>query len=513
MDGRSPSDREEITLLHWLILATLTLSSTLYALSITIANIALPQLQGALGATQDQIAWTVTFNIIGTAVVTPMTGWLTERFGRRQLMLSTVLGFTISSIMCGQCTSLGELVFWRILQGAFGGPLVPLSQAIILGVFPRRMHSVATAIWGMGVVFGPIIGPTAGGYIAEALNWRWIFYIIGPFSLIAFVGSWLFIKDSEHDPNSKLDWTGFVSLSLALAALQLVLDRGNRLDWFESTDILIEASVALICFYVFIVHVLTTKNPYLNPWLMKDRNYALGVILVFLYGMLNFTPIVLFPTMLQDLRGYPESIIGLLLAVRGIGALMGNFFVVWLSKSDPRIGLVLGFLAQAGSCLYLANFDINMTTNGVAWASAIQGFGVGLSWVPLTIMMFSRIDPKYIPEGTSVLHLVRNIGSSIYISLTVTVVIRSTTTNYMDMTSWISPFNKRMEYPYITGVWDMGSLSGLASLSGEIERQAAMIGYLNAFYLLAITGFAAIPIIFFAENAMKHTRKIESKGK
>jgi MFS transporter, DHA2 family, multidrug resistance protein len=506
MSVQTSGAEEQTSIQHWLILATLTLASTLYGMSITIANIALPQLQGALGATQDQIAWTVTFNIVGTAVVTPMTGWLTRRFGRRRLMLWSVAGFAIASIMCGRATSLPELVLFRICQGAFGAPLVPLSQAIILGVFPRRLHTLATAVWGMGVVFGPVIGPTIGGYVSEAYDWRWVFYIIAPFSIVALIGSWLYIRNNDHDRSAKLDWTGFISLSISIATLQLFLDRGNRLDWFDSTEIIIEAAVGLICFYIFVVHVLTTKAPYLNPWLMGDRNYALGVILVFIYGMLNYTPIVLFPTMLQNLRGYPDSVIGLLLAVRGIGALVGNFLVVWISRYDPRIGLVLGFAAQAGSCLMLSQFDINMTTSGVAWASAIQGFGVGLAWVPLTVLMFSTIDPKYIPEGTSVLHLLRNIGSSIYISLTVTVVVRSTTSNYQGLGGQINPFNELLNFPGTMGQWDMETVRGLADLSGEIERQASMIGYLNAFYLLAITGFAGIPLILMFRNPERRAK-------
>ena len=492
-----------ISFFQWMILGTLTLTSTLYAMSITIANIALPQLQGALGATQDQIAWTVTFNIVGTAIVTPMTGWLTLRFGQRRLMLCTIFGFAISSILCGQATTLAELVIYRVFQGAFGGPLVPLSQAIILGVFPRRLHSFSTAVWGMGVVCGPIIGPTVGGYISEAYSWRWIFYIIAPFSLLAFIGSWVYVKNTVHDKLSKLDWTGFISLSIAVTALQLMLDRGNRLDWFDSREILVEAAVAIICFYIFTAHILTSRNPYLNPWLLKDRNYFLGFVLVFIYGMLNFTPIVLYPSMLQDLRGYPESIIGLLLAARGFGAFAGNFLVLVISRRDPRIGLALGFIAQAGSCWLLANFDINMTTAGVAWASAIQGFGVGLSWVPLTIVMFSNIDPKFVPEGTAVLHLLRNIGSSIYISLTITIVIRSTSTNYADFTNFINPFNEIFLYRGEMGFWNSETFFDLKNLSSEIERQSAMIGYINAFYFLAVTGFLAVPLILFVKTPKK----------
>ena len=504
MSDALDSSSRGISFFQWMILGTLTLTSTLYAMSITIANIALPQLQGALGATQDQIAWTVTFNIVGTAIVTPMTGWLTLRFGQRRLMLGTIFGFAISSILCGQATTLVELVSYRIFQGAFGGPLVPLSQAIILGVFPRRLHSFSTAVWGMGVVCGPIIGPTVGGYISEAYSWRWIFYIIAPFSLLAFIGAWLYVRNTVHDKLSKLDWTGFISLSIAVTALQLMLDRGNRLDWFDSKEIVVETAVAIICFYIFTAHILTSRNPYLNPWLLKDRNYFLGFVLVFIYGMLNFTPIVLYPSMLQDLRGYPESIIGLLLAARGFGAFAGNFLVLVISKRDPRIGLALGFVAQAGSCWLLANFDINMTTAGVAWASAIQGFGVGLSWVPLTIVMFSNIDPKFVPEGTAVLHLLRNIGSSIYISLTITIVIRSTSTNYADFTNFINPFNEIFLYRGGMGFWNSETFFDLKNLSSEIERQSAMIGYINAFYFLAVTGFLALPLILFIKTPKKN---------
>ena len=429
-----------------------------------------------------------------------MTGWLTTRFGRRRLMLWSVFGFAVASIMCGRATGLVELVIYRVCQGAFGAPLVPLSQAIILGVFPRRSHAFATAIWGMGVVFGPVIGPTVGGYLSEAYDWRWVFYIIAPFSFIALLGAWLYIRDDRRDRYSRLDWTGFITLSIAIAALQLMLDRGQQLDWFDSTEIVIEAAAALGCFYIFVVHILTAKAPYLNPWLLRDRNYTLGIILVFIYGMLNYTPLVLYPPMLQELRGYPDSIIGLLLAARGVGSLIGNFLVLWIGRHDPRIGLTLSFAAQAGSCWMLAQFDINMTTSGIAWASALQGFGVGLGWVPLTIMMFSRLDPAHIPEGTAVLHLLRNIGSSIYISLTVAMVTRFTAVNYADMSALVTPFNKVLAFPSIVGQWSTQSVEGLASLSNEVERQAAMIGYINAFYLLALTGFAAIPFICLVQR-------------
>jgi DHA2 family multidrug resistance protein len=505
MTGAAASRQTDgkIGVFPWLVLATTTLASTLYGMSITIANVALPQLQGALAATQDQIAWSVTFNIIGTAVFTPMTGWLSSRFGQRNVMLYSVSGFAIASILCGMASSLGELVAYRVAQGAFGAPLVPLSQAIVLAVFPKRLHATATAFWGMGVVFGPVIGPTAGGFLSEAYDWRWVFFIIAPFAAVALLGTWLYIRDTSRDVHIRLDWIGFLTLSIALTSLQLMLDRGHRLDWLDSPEIVIEAVVALACIYVFVVHVLTARAPYLNPRLFRDRNYRLGVVLVLVFGMLNYTPMVLYPPMLQDLRGYPDSVIGLLLAVRGIGALIGNFATIWISRRDPRIGLFLGFAAQAGSCWILAQFNVNMTTEGVAWSSFVNGLGVGFGWVPLTIVMLSGLREADLPEGTAVLHLVRNIGSSIYISVTVAVVTRSTTINYAEMSSGVSPFNELLELRSVAGLWSAQSATGLAQLSAEIERQAAMIGYINAFYLLAITGVVAFPFILLVGSRRK----------
>ncbi len=350
------------------------------------------------------------------------------------------------------------------------------------------------------------MGPTVGGYMTEALDWRWSFYVIAPFSLVALLGSWVCIHDLSRARHGRLDWIGFITLSLAIAAMQLMLDRGQRHDWFQSREIVIEAAVAALCFHIFVVHVLTTKSPYLNPTLFRDRNYAMGAVLVFLYGTLNYTPMVLYPPMLQDLRGYPESIIGLLLALRGFGALLGNVATMWLSPRWPRFALAAGFVAQSSSCWLLSGFDINLTTEGMAWASVLQGFGVGLSWVPLTIIMFSNTPPSQIPEGTAVLHLLRNISSSIYISITVALVTRSATANYGDLGAAVSPYNELLNFPGVMGLWSFGTTTGLAHLSGEIERQAAMIGYINAFFLLAITGLVALPFILLVRDVTGRRR-------
>ncbi|MEZ5591432.1 MAG: DHA2 family efflux MFS transporter permease subunit [Gammaproteobacteria bacterium] len=399
----SPADTSPLQ--RALILITVTLVTLLYAMTVTIANVALPQMQGALAATQDQIAWVVTFNIVATAVVTPLAGWLATRYGRRRLMLWAVLGFALSSLLCGLAGSLETLVLYRVMQGAFGAPLVPVSQAIVLDTYPKHQHGAATAVFGMGVIIGPILGPTLGGYLSEAFNWRWVFFMIVPVALLAWLGVLIFIR--KRDPNAtdnqqqaRLDWTGFISLAIAVATFQLILDRGQRNDWLESNEIVLYAVVAGLAFYLFIAHSLTARAPFLNPALFKDRNFVLGLIIVLVFGMLNFTPMTLLPPLLQNLRGYPDSIIGFLLGMRGLGTLFGFTLLLFVNRFDPRYLLALGFLLQAFAGWQMAQFDLNLTTFDVAWTSCLQGLGVGLVWVPVTLITFATLDPKLVGEGT-----------------------------------------------------------------------------------------------------------------
>ena len=467
----------------------------LYAMTVTIANVALPQMQGALAATQDQIAWVVTFNIVATAVITPLAGWLAARYGRRKLMLWAVLGFAASSLMCGLAGSLESLVVYRILQGGFGAPLVPVSQAIVLDTYPKRQHGAATAIFGMGVIIGPILGPTLGGYLSEAFNWRWVFFMIVPVALLAWLGVMIFIRGYSARTTVRLDWTGFLALALAVSALQLMLDRGQRNDWFESGEIVAYAAAAGLAFYIFIAHSLTARAPFLNPALFKDRNYVLGIIIVLVFGMLNFTPMTLLPPLLQNLRGYPDSIIGFLLGMRGIGTLIGFTYMLYGSRFDPRYTLALGFLLQGYAGWEMAQFDLNLTTFDVAWTSCLQGLGVGLVWVPVTLITFATLDPKHMGEGTAIFHLLRNIGSSIFISLSIALVLRTSSMAYSDMVPLVNPLNENFQLPFVAGAWTLNSAAGLGALSGEVSRQAAMIGYISAFNFFTLTSLIVLPLL------------------
>lgn len=477
------------------ILIVATMAVMLYAGTATIANVVLPQIQGSLAATQDQVAWVVTFNLVATAIMTPMTGWLTTRFGQRRVMLMGIFIFTASTFLCGIATNIVELVLYRVIQGAAGAPVVPLSQAIVLRTFPQHQHGVVTSIYGMGVVMGPIIAPTLGGYLAEAYDWRWVFFMIVPLGAVSLLGCWAFIPKSEEQGSVRLDWTGFLALALAIGCFQLLLDRGERNDWFEATEIVLVACMAGTALYLFFVQTFTSDRPFVNPRLFLDRNFAIGICITLMFGMVMYTPMVLLPTFLQNLRGYPDSIIGLLLATRGGGTLLGFIFMLFANRFDPRIWLVTGFSLLAYSGWLMAQFDINVSTWDVAWSGTLQGLGVGFLWVPLTLVTFATLERRYLPDGMAIFHLLRNMGSSIHISLAVTLVVRSAKMNYAGLTENISPFNEMLSFPWVAGLWNTGSVAGLAALGSEIQRQASMIGYINAFYMYAGTAAIVLPLI------------------
>jgi MFS transporter, DHA2 family, multidrug resistance protein len=478
------------------VLATLTFVTMLYTMTVMIANVALPKMQGTFAATTDQIALVVTFNIVATAVVTPMSGWLASRFSRRTLMLACTIGFTLASLGCGLAQSLEQLVFFRILQGGFGAPLVPLNQAILLDTFPRRQHGTATAFFGMGVVFGPIIGPTVGGYLAEAFGWRWVFFLIIPFGILATLAVLAVIDDRRKAAQLRLDWAGLILLSIAIAALQLMLDRGQRLDWFDSAEIIAELAIALLAFYLFAVHTMTVDTPFLDPRMLLDRNYAIGMAIAILFGAILWTPMVIFPPMLQQMQNYPENVIGLFLALRGIGTFVGTTLMVFINRLfDPRVLLSAGFLMQGIAGWYMAGFDVNLSAFDLIWTNALAGLGVGFVWVPLTVITFATLDRRYLNDATALFHLLRNVGSSISISLSIVLLTRVSQASYADLTPAVTIFGEASSVMALKGGWPTSSASELMTLSAEIRRQAGMIGYVATFHAYALTAFAVLPFI------------------
>jgi DHA2 family multidrug resistance protein len=486
-----------------LLLLAVMSATTIYSSSILISSALLPKLQGALGATQDEVSWTMTFNIVATAVVTPMTGWISERFGRRNTMVWCAAIFGIATFFCGASTSLNQLILWRIVQGAAGAPMIPLGQAILLDAFPKRQHSFVMAIFGMANMIGPSLGPNLAGEVSEAFSWRWAFWMIVPMTVVTFILCRIAIPTRSSRDSARLDWSGFLSLSIAIVCVQLMFSRGQRLDWFHSTEIVVAAFLAVVSFYIFIVHSLTAERPFVRLSLFNDRNYSVGMMLVFIFGMLNFAPVVLLPPLLQNHAGYPDTAIGLFIGWRGFGTLIGFFIAMITSRFDPRLMMMLGFFLQGYGGYEMMQFDLNVGETRLAFWSVVQGAGIGVTWVPMTIVTFYTLRPELRAEAMSMYHLLRNFGSSLFISIAVAEIVRATGSNYARMVEVVSPYNKLWGMPGASGAWSIESVEGMAKFSREITRQAVLLGNVNAFFMYSIVAFIAIPLCLLARLPKK----------
>ncbi len=477
-----------------MLLVFVALSTILYASSILIVSALLPKMQGTLSATQDEISWAMTFNIVATAVMTPMTGWVSERFGRRNTMVWCCSVFAASTFLCGTATTLEELILWRIIQGIAGAPLIPLGHTLLLDSSPRSQHGMVLAIYGMANVVGPVIGPTIGGEISELYGWQWAFWMIVPLAIMTAVGFRFILPIRPNREPPGLDWSGFITLSIAIALAQLVFSRGQRLDWFASHEIVVATLVACIAFYMFIVHSLTADKPFVRLALFKDRNYAIGMLLVFFYGMLNFAPVVLLPPLLQNHADYTDAAIGAFIGWRGVGAGMGAVFAMLTGRIDARIMMMIGFAMQVYGGWGMMQYDLNVSPGMLAFNTVLQGFGIGVAWIPITVVTFATLAPEARGEGMGIFHLLRNFGSSIFISVAVAEIVRTSTVNYSRMMEVVSPFNNVWQMPWATGAWTLDSSVGMARFAGEISRQAAMIGYMNAFTMYTLVAVVAIPL-------------------
>ena len=452
----------------------MVLASSLYGTALLTTSTILPQMQGAMSATQDEIAWVMTFNILATAIVTPMTGWLVARFGEKRVMVWSIGVFTLATLLCGMAQSLETLVFWRIIQGGTGAPVVPLSQTILLNTFPRRQHTMRARAVRHGGRGRAGVRPDP-----RRLSGRGLQLALG----VLHAGAGRRRGADRHAADAapgrprrakvRFDWTGFIALSVALAAIQLVLARGVRLDWFNSTEIVVECLIAAVAFYVFLFHCLTTTSPFLNLKLLTDRNYAIGLVLVTIYGMLNFTPMVLLPPLLQQHVGFTDALVGQVIGARGVGMTIGFMTAGLMTRIDPRISMAFGFGLQTVAGLWMLTFDLNVTMEILVLNSAIQGFAVGIVWVPMTMVAFDTLAPKDRAEASSVFHLLRNIGSSFFISLSIAEIVRTTGANYSRMTEMITPYNHALTMPSVDGRMDLRHRAGARQ---DRERDHAPVG-------------------------------------
>jgi MFS transporter, DHA2 family, multidrug resistance protein len=481
-----------------LITISVMVGASMQVLDNTIANVALPHIQGSVSATQDQMAWVLTSYIVAAAIMTPLAGWLAGRVGRKRVFLFAIAGFTIASMLCGISQSLPELILARLLQGACGAALVPMSQAVMLDINPPEKHARAMSIWVMGVTIGPIIGPALGGWLTDNYNWRWVFYINVPFGILAFLGSLSFMPESETR-RSPFDFFGFATLSLAVGALQITLDRGQLEDWFGSSEIWIEAAVAAAAFYLFIVHMLTTrKTRFLDPALFRDRNFLAGCLFIFTVGLVLFATLALLPPLLQELLNYPVVTTGLVTAPRGIGTLVAMLTVGRLSKRvDTRWIIAVGFTLTAFAGWQMARFDLQMDAATVMWSGITQGFGTGLVYVPLATATFATLRTTLRNEGAAFFSLSRNLGSSIGISTVETLLTRNTQIMHASLAEHVTPYSPlvRARMPAVADA------HGLSALNAQVTQQAAMVAYDDDFKLMMWMALAAIPLVFLMRTA------------
>ena len=479
-----------------LVTGSVMLATIMQALDTTIANVALPHMQGSLSATQDQISWVLTSYIVAAAIMTPTSGFLSARLGRKRLFVWSVTGFTIASMLCGIATSLTEMVLFRLLQGVFGAALVPLSQSVLLDTYPREKHGSAMAMWGVGVMVGPILGPTLGGYLTEFYDWRWVFLINLPFGILALLGILAFVPETDRDRDRPIDWFGFGLFALAIGALQMMLDRGELKDWFSSTEIVAEAVLAGLCFYMFIVHMMTHRQPFLSPRLFRDRNFVTGLFMIFMVGIILLATMALLPPFLQNLKGYPVITVGYALAPRGIGTMVAMLVVGRLvNRTDPRLLMLLGLSLTALSLYEMTGFNLDTDVWALTWTGVLQGIGLGFIFVPLSAVTFATLDPSLRTEATGLFSLLRNIGSSIGISAVIVMLSRNTQIHHAALAENVTPFNPSMQAPILPDAWSLDTLSGLSALNQEITRQAAAIAYLDDFRLMMWVTILAIPLI------------------
>jgi DHA2 family multidrug resistance protein len=481
-------------------------ASIMQAIDTTIATIALPHMQGSVSGTQDQMVWVLTSYIVSAAIMTPLSGWLAVRLGRKRVFFASVVSFTIASALCGMADSLFQIVLFRTLQGLAGAALLPLSQAILLDINPQERHGRAMAIWGMGVVLGPIVGPMLGGWLTEDYSWRWVFFVNVPFGILAAIGIAATLPETKK-LELKFDTFGFAALSLGIGALQLMLDRGELKDWFASTEIQIEAFVAAIGLFLFIVHTATADNTFISRGLFRDRNFVVGNVFIFMVGVVLFATLALMPPMLQGLMGYPVLAAGLVTAPRGVGTWVSMLVVGRIAgRIDARWLIAIGFGLAAISLGQMAHVSPQIDSGPIISSGVIQGFGTGLAYVSLTIVAFVTLPQSLRNEGTAFFNLTRNVGSSVGISAIQAYVSHSNSTAHAALTEHLTPYNTLATQPQVFS--QMDSTAGLLALNQQVATQASWISYLHAFWLMMILTALTIPLILLARGAKQSGKPV-----
>ncbi len=490
-----------------LITIALILAPLLQVFDTSLISIALRHMQGSLSATQDQIAWVLTSYLIALAVMTPLWGAISSIFGRKPLLLLSIVGFIVFSLLSGTSETLTEIIIYRFVQGMFGAALIPLSQSSLLSIYPREDFGIAMGWWGVGIMFGPVFGPTLGGYITEYFNWRWVFYLNLPIGLMAFVMIALLVPRPGNNKKREFNYFGFVMLAITVASLQFILDRGERLDWYSSPTIIILTLVASGALWVFLVNSLTSKVPLVDPLIFRDTNYVFGIILRILFGVMLFGSLVLIPPFLQNQGGYPMIDSGIIMAARGFGAMFAALFVGHLMKRiDPRIVITFGMILCALTMWQFSNFTQDIDLSIVLINNFFQGIALSCFVIPVNTIAFSTMAPEQRDAGTAFYSLLNNMGRSLGIALFASYLARNTQAAHSVLSEQITPFGDGWRHGLVPEAWDMTTTSGLRAINRMVTQQAELIAYIDDFRLLAIIIVVCLPAVLLMRNPLREKR-------
>ena len=496
----------------WIVAIAVMFATFMEVLDTTVVNVSLPHIAGSLSASIDEATWALTSYLVANAIILPMTGWLASRFGRKNLLMASVSGFTVSSFMCGLAPSLPMLIVFRCLQGATGGAMQPLSQAVLLEAFPAHERGKAMGFWGLGIVVAPILGPVLGGWLTESYSWRWVFYINIPVGIASLIMTRLFIFDPSYirQQSRRIDYWGIGMLAVGIGALQFVLDKGQEEDWFASNTITTLAIVSGVTLTWLIVHELRTEDPVVDLRVFKSRSYAVGVFLMTVMGFVLYGSLVLLPIMLQTLFGYPPLQAGIAMAPRGVG----SFFLMPLTglmtgRFDPRKLLTVGFVVGGGTLLWLSTLNLHAGYWDIFWPQLTQGAGLSLLFVPLTTVSMDPIPRERMGNATSLFNLMRNIGGSIGIAVTGTMLARDQQRMASMLGTNVTAYDPHTQalFAQIRAGFMAGGADGVTAtnqtyvaLSGIVRREASMVSFVTLFQLLGLVFLALIPLVLLMKR-------------
>jgi DHA2 family multidrug resistance protein len=485
-----------------LLTFAITLGPLMQVLDSSIMSVALRHMQGTLSAAQDQIAWVLTSYLVAVAIMTPLSGVLSSKFGRKRVFLVSIAGFIIASMLSGMSDSLTEILIYRFIQGFFGAALVPVSQSMMLDIYPREDFGVAMAWWGVGIMFGPVFGPTLGGYITEYYSWRWVFYLNLPVGVLAFMMISILAPETR-DSDRPFGYLGFLALALGMVCLQLMLDRGERLDWFTSTEIVILAALAGLGFYWFAINTATSRRPFIDAAVLRDKNFVLGLLIKALFGAVLIGMLALIPPFLQNLAGYPVITTGLVMAPRGIATMAAALIAGRLVKRiDPRHLIAFGMVVTALTTWQMSTFTPDVGPAEVFTVNFIQGIGFGFFFVPLSTVTFSTLAQSHRNVGTSFYALSSNVGKGIGVSILVAYLVRNSQANHSALVEYATPFNQALGHVPLPETWSFIHPQGLAAFNAVIAKQASLIAYVNDFRALALVILISAPLVYLMNNPL-----------